>query len=162
MTGREAARRWDAARRKLREQAAQLTPRVLTCYPFEVLAAVIALLMGLPFLLGTVAPATLVGLVGSIAFNVWAAALTLGGATVAVGLRIGDRPSPLVVASGLQLLGGCFGVYAIAVGAALGGAGLTGLTAFGVLCVLSWVRATHFRRVVDIQKGARHLQGDDR
>lgn len=162
MTGEEAVRKYNSTRRKLREKAALLTPKVLTNYPFEVLVVVIALCMGLPFLMGAAAPASLVSLVGNLAFLAWSFALTLGGITVAVGLRVGDRPNPLVVATGLQLLGGCFGVYALAVIAAMGLAGWTGLVAYGFLFLLSLVRATHFRRIVDIQRGARRLPGGDR
>lgn len=162
MTGHEVSQRWSQARRRIRERAAHLTPKVLTNFPFEVLVSVIAILMGLPFLLGTTAPASLVGLVGIVIFNVWAAMLVVGGLTVAVGLRIGDRPTPLVVAAGLQLLGACFGVYALAVVAVLGLAGWTGLVAYVLLCLLSLIRATHFRRIIDIQRGARHHQDEGR
>lgn len=133
-------------------------PGSVTNYPFEVMVGVIALLMGLPFLLGTTAPASLVALVGVVAFRAWAAALTLGGLTVLAGLRLPSRPNPLILAAGLQLAGGSFFVYALAVLIVLGSAGWTGLVAYGLLCLLSMARATHFRRIVDIQKGATRLQ----
>lgn len=152
-------RRYRNGRRQLREWAALHTPKVLTNYPFEVLVGVVAVLMGLPFLLGAAAPASLLALVGTVAFHVWAGMLAIGGLTVAVGLRVGDRPSPAVVASGLQLVGGCFGVYSLAVVAVLGFAGWTGLVAYGLLCLLALIRATHFRRILDIQEGAKTLPG---
>lgn len=158
MTPRDVSRRWDASRRRLREWASRHTPKILTGYPFEVLAASVAILMGLPFLLGTAAPASLVALVGTIIFHVWAAMLAIGGVTVAVALRVADR-HPAALAAGLQLAGGCFGVYALAVLAVLGLAGWTGLAAYGLLCLLSFVRATHFRRIGDIQQGASNLPG---
>lgn len=154
---RKRAASWDARRARVREWAARRTPKVLTNYPFEILAGVIALLMGLPFLLGTVAPASLIGLVGPIGFYAWAAGLTIGGATTLVGLRVGDRPNPMIVAAGLQLAGGAFAVYAIAVVVVLGLVGWTAVSAYVLLALLSMVRASHFRRIVDIQKGARRL-----
>lgn len=161
MTGREAARRWEAARRRLRERAAHLTPRVLTHYPFEVLAALIAILMGLPTILGATPPASLLLLVGAVPFYAWSSALVLGGLTVAAGLHIGNRPNPVVTATGLQLTAGCFGIYALAVVAVLG-LGWDAIPVFAVyivLSILSLIRATHFRRIVDIQRGASQAAG---
>ncbi|MDT8915771.1 hypothetical protein [Amycolatopsis sp. PS_44_ISF1] len=150
--------RYGAWRARTREMAAHLTPKVITNFPFEVIVCLVAVLMGLPFLLGAGAPPSLLTLVGKAAFMVWSAALTVGGTTIAVGLRSPSRPYPLVVASGLQLTAGCFAVYAIAVFVVLHASGLAGLAAFASLSLVSLIRATHFRRIVDIQKGARRIR----
>lgn len=144
-------------RERLRAWASRRTPRILTQFPFEVLVAVIAICMGLPFLIGTAAPASLLAIVGTVFFHFWAAALVIGGGTIAIAMRIGERPNPLVLAAGLQLAGGCFAVYCLAIVAVLGLPGLTALVAYLALSLLSFVRATHFRRVVDIQEGAGRL-----
>lgn len=155
---------WRGFRVGLRRFAAALTPKVVTIFPSEVIVCLIALLTGLPFLLGVAPPLSLITLVGQVPFTAWAAALTLGGSTVGLGLLIPNYPSPRVVASGLSLVAGCFAVNAIAVVVVLGSSGLPVLAAYACLALVSMVRATHFRRVVDIQKEARRLQkkgGDD-
>jgi hypothetical protein len=157
VTGEEDVKRWEAARRRIRECIAHHTPRVLTDFPFEVAAAVIAMCMGFPFLVGAAAPASLLAMVGAIVFHLWAVALAIGGLTVAIGLRIGDRPNCYVVAAGLQLLGGAFGVYAFTAAVVLGMPALTAVVGFGTFSLISWARANHFRRIIDIQRGAARL-----
>ncbi len=148
---------WDTKRVQFRERLARIIPRVLTEYPYEILVGLIALLLGLPFLLGATAPASLLALVGTVAFHAWAAALVIGGFTVLVGLHLPAYPNPLILAAGLQLAGGALGVYAIAALAVLGVAGWTGFAAYVLLSVLSFVRSHHFRRIADIQKGASQI-----
>lgn len=156
---------WDTQRVILRERISRLIPDVLTEYPYEFLVGAVALVLGLPFLLGATAPVSLLGLVGSVAFHVWAGALVLGGITVLAGLYLPAIPSTLtlILAAGLQLTGGAFGVYAIAAITVLGLAGWTSFAAYGLLSVLSFVRCHHFRRIADIQRGATQiLQKGDR
>lgn len=117
----------------------------------------VALLMGLPFLLGTAAPASLLALVGTYAFYAWAAALVIGGVTVLAGLHLPDYPNSIILAAGLQLAGGAFGIYAIGALAVLGLAGWTGFAAYFLLALLAFVRCLHFRRIADIQKGASQI-----
>jgi hypothetical protein len=162
MSYRETADRWDTWRVRLRERVYRHLPKFLTHYPFETVVAFVALLMGLPYLLGVAAPASLLALVGAVAFHFWASALAIGGATIAASMVMGDRPHPLVLASGLQLAAGAFAVYAIGVAAVLGFAGLTSITAYAMLSVISLIRATHFRRLIDIQKGATRLKESGR
>ena len=96
---------------RLRERSDRLTPTVVTNYPFEVIVTFIALLIGLPLILGLVSPTSLVVLLPAFGYWAYAIALMLGGSTLAVGLR---SQSPLLLASGLQLCGGSFAVYALA------------------------------------------------
>lgn len=149
---------WDAWRARCRERVSRIVPRSVMEYPFEVMVGIIAVLMGLPFLIGTAAPASLIALVGTVAFYAWAAALTIGGVTVLAGLRLPARPNPLITAAGLQLAGGAFGVYSIAIVVVLGTSGWAVLSAYVLLCIVSMIRASHFRRILDIQKGATRLQ----
>ena len=148
---------WDAKRARIRERISRWLPRVFLEFPFEVLVASVTLLMGLPFLLGTAAPASLLALVGSVAFHLWAAALVIGGGTVFAGLFLPAYPNPQILAAGLQLAGGAFGVYAIGALAVLGLAGWTGFAAYILLALLAFVRCHHFRRIADIQRGAGQL-----
>lgn len=148
---------WDAKRVRFRERISRFLPRAFLEFPFEVLGASVALLLGLPFLLGTAAPASLLALVGTVAFHFWAAALVIGGVTVFAGLFLPDYPNPLILAAGLQLAGGAFGVYAMGAIAVLGLAGWTGFTAYILLAILAFVRCHHFRRIADIQRGAGQL-----
>ncbi len=148
---------WDRKRAHLRERVSRFIPRVLMEYPFEVLVGAVALLMGLPFLLGTAAPASLLALVGTVAFHFWAAALVIAGVTVFAGLYLPAYPNPLILAAGLQLAGGAFGIYAISALAVLGLAGWTGFAAYFLLAVLAFVRCHHFRRITDIQRGASQI-----
>ena len=148
---------WDAKRVRFRERISRFLPRVFLEFPFEVLGASVALLMGLPFLLGTAAPASLLALVGTYAFYAWAAALVIGGVTVLAGLHLPDYPNSIILAAGLQLAGGAFGIYAIGALAVLGLAGWTGFAAYFLLALLAFVRGLHFRRIADIQKGASQL-----
>lgn len=146
-----AGARWNERRRRWREKAAHLTPKVLTHYPFEVLAAVISLLLGGPLLTGLATSQVLLALVGPVPFYAWASGLVLGAVTAGVGLKIHNA---LVVASGLQLVGLGFLIFSIAIFAVVGGAGWANIIVFVCLGLLSLIRATHFRRVIDIQIGA--------
>lgn len=147
--------RWTRVRTKLRARAARHTPRLVTNYPFEVFATLVGLIIGLPLLVGLAAPTSLVVLLPTVAYWIYAAALVLGSATVAIGLKM---PHPLVIASGIQLLGGSYAVYGLAVVALAGWAiAWSSFACFIVLGVVCTMRASHFRRLVDIQEGARRL-----
>lgn len=140
----------------VRERISRFVPKAITNYPFEILACLIALIIGVPLVLGIAAPTSLLALLPMAAYLAYCVALILGGATLAVGLRVRNA---FVIASGLQLLGGSFGVYGLAVIAVSGVA--TGWLAFGAYCLLSllaFVRALHFRRLVDIQEGATRIR----
>src|SRR5207244_3581493 len=102
----------ETRRARVREFVARHIPNALTNYPFEVLSSILGLLVGIPLLLGLAAPTSLVVMLPSIGYWAYAVALVLGGGTTAVGLR---TKHPMVLASGLQLLGGSFGVYGLAV-----------------------------------------------
>lgn len=149
---RSLADRWDARLTRFREIVAHYTPNVLTFYPFEVLATVVGLLVGISLLLGVVAPTSLALLLPDIVYGAYAVGLTLGGLTTAVGLYSKNN---LVLAPGLQLLGGSYLVYSLAVlaisGFATGGVAFGAFVLLGLLCL---IRASHFRRLLDIQKGA--------
>ncbi len=147
--------KYGPATASFRERLSRLIPSALTNYPFEVLAAFIGLCIGLPLLVGLAAPTSLVILLPSIGYWAYTVALVLGGATTAVGLK---TKHPLVLASGLQLLGGSFLVYGLATAALSGFA--TAWLAFGayaVLGVIALVRSLHFRRLLDIQRGATNM-----
>ncbi len=152
---------WERQRVRSRERISKLIPRVLMEYPYELLAGLVALLMGLPFLLGAAAPASLLALVGSIAFHAWATALVIGGLTILAGLHLPAYPNPIILAAGLQLAGGAFGIYAIAAIAALGVAAWVAFSAYILLALLAFVRSLHFQRIADIQKGAREILKED-
>ncbi len=152
----DAAEVWEHKMAYGRELLANLVPKALINYPFEVIASFLGLVIGLPLLIGLAAPTSLVVLLPSFGYWAYASALVIGGATAAVGLR---TRHPLVLASGLQLLGGSYIVYGLAV-VALSGFTVAWLSfgaylAFGGLCM---IRALHFRRVVDIQRGATALR----
>lgn len=144
--------RWRSWRRRMRAKVSRFTPQVVTCYPFEIIALLVALLMGLPFLIGVTPPAALIAIVGHVAFYAWSAGLTLGSITIAVGLK---TTNPLAIASGLQLIAGCFAVYAIAIIAVIGLAGWTGTVVYICLALVSLIRGTFFRRLIDIQSRVR-------
>lgn len=149
MTVVEALRRWNRWRVRQRERIAYVTPSWLTLYPFEVLALAVAFLMGAPVLLGFARPESMVFLLPAVAYYAWSTALVLGAATIVWGLR---RLQPPTLASGLQLVGGCFGVYALAVIAKAGAErGWAAAAAFIILFVLCAARSLHFRRTTDIQ-----------
>lgn len=150
------AERWDSRLARLRERVAHVTPRVVVGYPFEVFAASVGLIIGLPLLVGLAAPTSLVVLLPSFIYWVYAVMLVLGAGTTAVGLR---TKHPLILAPGLQLLGGSYLVYALATVAVAGWA--IAWAAFGCFCALglvSLVRSSYFRRLIDIQKGASRLR----
>lgn len=148
----EASERWDRRRAKWRERIAHVTPMSLTLYPYEVLAITVGFLMGIPVLLGFARPESLVLLLPPLAYYVWSSLLVLGAGTVLWGLR---KLNPPALASGLQLLGGCFGVYSLAVIKVAGfERGWAVSVAFFLLFILAWARALHFRRTTDIQVGA--------
>lgn len=156
MTGREANARWLKARARFRERAARFVPRVAVYYPFEILVCVVGFLMGLPLILGLARPTSLLLLLPAVVYIAYALMLVVGAATVAGGLR--KQEHPLALASGLQLLGGCYGVYALAVVALSGWAvGWVTFTAFTILGLLCFARSSYFRRLVDIQTGAANL-----
>ena len=73
---------------RCRERISRLIPKALTNYPFEILACVLALFIGLPLVLGIAAPTSLLALLPVLAYVAYCAALILGGATLAGGLRI--------------------------------------------------------------------------
>lgn len=153
-----ASSHWDEHRARLRRKIGKFVPQSLIFYPFEIMVSIVALIMGVPFLVGLMAPATLIGLVGGFAFHLWAAALSIGGATILAGMALAPRPHPLVAAAGLSLTAGCFAVYSLAVIVALGSGGWTGFTVYLLLSLVAFIRASYFRRIVDIQKGATRLQ----
>ncbi len=149
-------RRWKTLRASLRAKIAHVVPDVVTLYPFEVFVAALGLIVGVGLVLGLAAPTSLVMLLHNVMYWAYAAALLLGGGSVALGLKV---RLPLALASGLQLLGGSFIVYAIAVIAVVGlTAGFMGAAAFTVLGLVCLIRASYFRRLVDIQRGARLLE----
>ncbi len=154
-TYRRLSDRWDAWRVRCRETLAHYTPRALTYYPFEVLAIVVGLLVGLTLLTGVVAPTSLAILLPNVVYWAYAVGVTVGGVTSAIGLW---TDNPLILAPGLQLLGGCYWVYALATLAAssfaVAGFAFGAFSVLGLLCI---VRASHFRRLLDIQRGATNL-----
>lgn len=158
MTGRDVARRWEHGRRRLRERLSRHLPQVLITHPFEVVALVIAALMGIPVLLGLVESAALVALVGAVPLYAWATTLSIGSIVSAIGIK---RSRPAVLASGLSMIGGSFLVYVLALVAVLGLGGALGAAAYLLLGIISIVRALHYRRILDIQEGATRLSRGD-
>lgn len=147
--------RWNGFRRSLREKIAHVTPRTVVTYPFEVLAACVSFIVGVPILAGLARPESLALLLPPVAYVAYGVALVLGAITVAVSLH---RRRALGLSSGLQLLGGSFCVYAFAVIAVAGwSAAWAAFAAFLVLGLVSLIRSSHFRRIVDIQDGADRL-----
>lgn len=141
---------WARRRAALRKSASRLTPNVVVYYPFEVFAGFVGFVFGFPLLLGIVAPTSLLLLLPAFAYWLYAIALVLGSLIVGIGLR---KRNPFALASGLQLLGGCYFVYGIAAAVVMGisvaFAGLSAFVSFGAICL---IRATHFRRLIDIQQ----------
>lgn len=150
-----AAREWRRANRRFRALTARILPEVLTLYTFEFFVSFMGLLIGVPLLLGLTLPLSLIALLPTGVFHVYAAALVLGAATVAAGLKY---RRPLALASGLQLLGGSYLVYGIAVLAVSGSVGFLAFGMYACVGVLCFIRSSHFRRLVDIQLGARRLE----
>jgi hypothetical protein len=154
---REVNDRWLRGRARLRENLSRFVPRVAVYFPFEILVAVIGFLMGFPLLTGLARPTSLLLLLPAVAYTAYAVALVLGSLTVALGLR--GRQHPLALASGLQLLGGSYIVYGLAVVALSGWIiGWVGFTAFFILGLLCLARSSYFRRLIDIQTGACSLE----
>lgn len=155
----DASRGWNGLRRAVREKVAHSTPTVLVMYPFEVFAAGLALIVGLPLLLGLAKPGSLVLLLPMIAYIAYAVSLCLGSIIVFVALA---RRHAYGLASGLQLVGGSYAVYALAVVLAAGWttawAAFAAFALLGLLCVL---RSSHFRRLIDIKQGAQRLSSGD-
>ena len=148
--------RYSEWRAHLRERVARLTPEVVTYYPFEVFSAIVGLVIGLPLLVGLAAPTSLVVLLPNLVYWLYSVAMTLGAATTIAGLR---HRSPMLLATGLQLSGGSYFVYGMAtvIVAGLG----TAWAAFGCFCGFGFValiRSSHFRRLLDIQRGATRLR----
>lgn len=146
----------DVHGRRFRERLSRFIPYALTNYPFEVLAAFVGLFIGLPLLLGLAAPTSLVVLLPNVGYWIYASTIVLGASTIGLGLHFRNS---MAVASGLQLLGGSFLIYGLAV-VALSGFAVAWLSfgAYTIFGVLSWVRALHFRRLLDIQKGATSIR----
>lgn len=152
---REANARWIRGRARFREWASHAVPSVAVFYPFEILALVVGFIMGVPILLGFARPTSLILLLPVVAYVAYSAMLVIGSLTITIGLR---NRHPLVLASGLQLLGGSYIVYGLAV-VALGGWAIAwgGFTAFGILGLLCLARSSYYRRLIDIQTGAATL-----
>ncbi len=152
--------RWDSWRARFRERIAHRTPRVIVDYPFEVFATTVGLLIGLPLLIGFAAPTSLVVLLPSAVYWIYAVMLFLGACTTAVGLR---TKHSLILAPGLQLLGGSYCVYALATVAVAGWTvAWATFGCFGGLGLVSLIRSSYFRRLIDIQKGATKLRDEGR
>lgn len=151
--------RWDRMHRQGRKWLSRHTPVRLIEYPFETFSAFASLLIGVPIFLDFANPGSLMRLLPDWALFVYGIALLLGSATLACGLV---RRQPLVMASGLQLLGGVWVVYALALTLSTNlqsaWAAFILFLGFGIVSLL---RATHFRRVLDIQIGARKREGDE-
>lgn len=140
----------------LREKVAHVTPRVLIDFPFEILATSVGLLIGLPLLIGLAAPSSLVLLLPAVVYWIYAVMLVIGAVTTAVGLRTGHM---MILAPGLQLLGGSYIVYALATVAVAGwGIAWAAFGCFSVLGLISLLRSSYFRRLIDIQRGATRLR----
>lgn len=149
-------RRWKGFRRAVRAKLARFTPTIVTSYPFEVFVTALGLIIGVPLVLGLAAPTSLVVLLPTFMYWAYAVAVILGACTVGVGLR---TKHALVLAAGLQLLGGSFMVYALAVVAVAGWpSGFLAFAAFASLGLVCLIRSAHFRRLIDIQIGARQLE----
>lgn len=149
-------RRASDLRRALREKAAHVTPRTVVEYPLEVFVSFLGLIIGIPLLAGLARPESLALLLPPVAYIAYSLALILGGLTVAVSLR---RDHAAGLASGIQLLGRSFVVYAFAVAAVAGWAkAWAAFACFFVLGIICLARAGHFRRLIDIQIGARRLR----
>lgn len=148
-------RRWCEWRLRFRERASKRIPGIVITHPFEIVAATVAILMSVPALIGLSTSAALVALVGTVLFYAWAATLAAGAVALATGLR---NLNPSLLASGLQLAGGSFAVYTLAVVAINGFGGVIAGAAFIILALVALVRALHFRRLVDIQEGAKNLE----
>lgn len=99
------------------------TPTVLLDYLLECLLAVVAVFIGFANVTGIFEPTSLVKYLPAWLLIVYGALLLLGGATIIFGLLI--RRFGTVLPMGLRLVGGTFGVYAIAVVIAAGDFGTT-------------------------------------
>lgn len=148
-------RRWKEGRVRLRERIYRHIPSVVFTNGFEIVAVTVAILMSVPALLGLSTSAALIGLVGIVLFYAWAATLAAGAVAIGTGLR---NLHPALLASGLQLTGGSFAVYTIALVAASGWGGVIAGAAFVVLAVVATLRSMHFRRLADIQEGVKNLE----
>ncbi len=148
-------RRWQAGRVRLRERIYRRIPGIVFTNGFEIVAVSVAALMSIPSLVGLSTSAALIGLVGVVLFYGWALTLAFGAIALGAGLR---RLNPALLASGLQLTGGSFAVYTIALVASGGWGGVIAGAAFIVLAVVAALRSLHFRRLFDIHEGAKHLE----
>ena len=147
--------KYDSHVLKFRERLARFIPDVVTNYPFEIFASFVGLVIGLTLLAGLVSPGSLTALLPLFVYWAYAVALVLGSLTVAWGLR---KRHPLVLASGLQLLGGSYAVYALAVVAVAGwSTAFAAFAAFLGIALVCLVRSLHFRRLIDIARGATNL-----
>lgn len=143
------------AARRTRDWIAAHTPSVVTNYPFEVFVAFVGFVIGTTLLVGLASPTSLALLLPTGIYLAYATALVLGAITVAIGLR---KQHALILSSGLQLLGGSYGVYALAVVAVSGATAGVAFILFVGTALVCLIRALHFRRLVDIKKGALNLR----
>ncbi|WP_432482604.1 hypothetical protein [Kineococcus esterisolvens] len=133
-----------------RERLLFRLPSSLLSAPFEVFAAVSSLVLGATILLGMTRPESLHTLLPGLVVGVWGGALVLGSVTLLAGLVRRD-PEPPFMAAGLRLLGGLYGIYAVALLAVAGfhdaaqvaGSQLT-------IAALSFYRAFQLRTVSDV------------
>lgn len=151
----ELNRRWCGWLFRFRERASKHIPGIVITHPFEIVAATVAILMSVPALVGLSTSAALIALVGTVLFYAWAATLAAGAIALGAGLR---SLNPSLLASGLQLVSGSFAVYTLALVAINGFGGVIAGAAFIILALVALVRALHFRRLVDIQDGAKNLE----
>lgn len=142
---------------RLRRRLAALIPTVLMEHPFEIYLVVSCLFIGASVLVGIVTAPSLNMIIPAYAMIAWGISLTLGSITVAISLL---KKHAGMLASGLQLLGGAMFVYGIALMISTGFASAgTSIVLFLLAGALALIRSLYFRRLVDIEMGARRLRG---
>lgn len=142
----------------IRWALSRFIPQGFIEFPFEVFLTAASLIIGIPVLIGISEPGSLVAEIPIFAVFAWGISLLLGALTVAFGLIKPHLPD--VLSSGLQLLGGAMCVYGTAQLIALPFVVVGASSAlFLIAGLLALVRSLYFRRIIDIKKRARRLNG---
>ena len=146
---------WPERKVRLRRWLSRRVPTPMIEYPFECYLSVAALLVGIPVLLGFSRPGSFVELVPQLALLMWAVSLVLGAITVGIALW---KKHAGALASGEQLLGVAMITYGVATLISVGFTSAAAVSALFLLAgTLSFLRSLYFRRLIDIQIGARRL-----
>lgn len=131
-----------------REQLARRLPAAFQTCPFEVLIALLTIIVGVSVIFGSTSPGSLLSYLPGLGLKVWGVGLLAGGLTIAAGLP--RKTYPIILSAGLGLVGPCLGAYSLAVIAYAGWAtgGVSGIF-FGAVALLCGFRSFYLGAEAD-------------